>query len=93
MQRWVAGQDRVTLVQSTQPKKELVTYDLDGGALRLVKGSIDAGENILALTRDKEWLAKQDAGALAILYGVIFDKLARLGRGVAAAQQQSDANA
>lgn len=75
---WVAPYERVAIAPSAAPKKELATYDLDEMALRLVRGSVDAVDRIYGVTGDGEWLRKQNAADLAVLAGVIADKLYRL---------------
>ncbi len=70
-----------------QPQKP---YDLRAKGLKLIDGSALAAENILDLTNDRAWLSKQSAGELAIFFGVIFDKLARLAEGASATAELSD---
>ncbi len=75
---WVGPHDRVAIVHSAAPKKEVTTYNLDDMALRLVRGSVDAVDRIYGVTADDVWLKRQSAADLAILAGVIADKLYRL---------------
>jgi transposase-like protein len=46
--------------------------------LRHLELGLAAAERILEQTQDKGWLGEQSAGELATLYGVIFDKQARI---------------
>lgn len=52
----------------------------DYGALvlRHLELGFAAAERILAQTADSAWLGKQPANDLAVFYGVVFDKLARI---------------
>ena len=78
IQRWVSLHPRIQVIPSTQPKKEQATYDLDAMALRLIEGSVTAVDRIYGVTSDELWLKRQNAADLAILAGVIADKLYRL---------------
>ena len=46
--------------------------------LHFLQESLSAGERILRQTADPAWLAQQRAGELAVFYGVVFDKAARI---------------
>ena len=76
VRNWVQGYDRVALVPTA--KKELGSYDFDGAAVNLVDGSVRAIQAIYGATADEAWLKRQSAADLAILAGVIADKLYRL---------------
>lgn len=78
LRHWLEGHARVAVAHVPAPKKEQATYDLDAMALRLVRGSVDAVDRIYGVTNDDEWLRKQNAADLAVLAGVIADKLYRL---------------
>ena len=71
---WIRDRIRVA------PKKqdELAPYDLDAMAVGLVDGSVRAVTAIFGVTADDTWLKRQNAADLAILAGVISDKLYRL---------------
>ena len=66
--------------KDAQPTKtnSLATLDIDGIALRLIDGSVSAVGAISGVTLDEAWLRRQNAHDLAILYGVIADKLIRV---------------
>ncbi len=81
IQGWVNAVQRIAI--RVQPQKP---YDLRAKGLKLIDGSAAAAENILDLTNNEKWLQRQSAGELAIFYGVIFDKLARLAEGASATQ-------
>ena len=76
IQGWVRQHERVRVV----PKKEnpLAAYDLDDMAVKLVDGSVSAVQAIFGVTKDDTWLKRQNAADLAVLAGVISDKLYRL---------------
>lgn len=63
---------------STLKTTRLSAYDWDAMALRLVDGSVSAVGSIQRITTNEKWIAGQNAHDLAILYGVIADKLYRL---------------
>ncbi len=71
LQKWLKGHERAT-------KTSLTIYDYDAMAVRLIDGSISALGAIQNIASDKSWLEGQDAGQVAILYGVIADKLYRV---------------
>jgi hypothetical protein len=74
---WIAGHDRVVIAPSAAPKKA-EPYDLDRMAVDLVDGSVRAVTAIFGVTADDTWLKRQNAADLAVLAGVISDKLYRL---------------
>lgn len=76
VRNWVQGYDRVALVPTA--KTELGAYDLDKAAVGLVDDSIRAIHAIYGTAEDPAWLRGQNAADLAILAGVIADKLYRL---------------
>lgn len=75
VQRWVQNLERV---QVATQKNEVAVYDLDAMALRLIDGSVSAVSSIHGLATRSDWLEKQNAADLAVLLGVISDKLYRL---------------
>jgi hypothetical protein len=93
VQRWVAHHPRVAVIPSTEPKKDLAAYDLDEMALKLVDGSVNAVSRIFGVTEDDAWLKRQNAADLAVLAGVIADKLYRLVGAIQSGQQQPNADA
>lgn len=74
VQRWTKGLERVALERTTEPK----TRTLADLASELAAESFNAAIAILRLAQDREWLDKQNANDLAILFGVNADKLYRL---------------
>ena len=79
VQTWLKGHTRVALVSAPDPKKKVAElYDLDAMALKLIDGSVSAVTAIHGVTLDGAWLQRQNAADLAILLGVISDKLYRL---------------
>lgn len=75
IQTWAEAHPRTMLI----PKQNsLADYDLDGMAVELLDGSLGAIRAIQRAPADEAWLKRQDAQQLAILYGVISDKLYRL---------------
>jgi hypothetical protein len=46
--------------------------------LGLLEAQLRAADRILAQTRDPAWLGRQSAAELALLYGVLFEKSARI---------------
>lgn len=91
VKRWVKGTERSSLpvVQlsreassktKTEPE-EPPTVDIDRIAARLIDGSsnaLDAIGRLVATGDGSDWLKGQGAHELAILYGVISDKLVRV---------------
>ena len=76
VRRWVKDVARVAMDPLVEPKKERPTInDLAG---ELATESFQAQIAILRLAQDRAWLERQDASALAILFGVNADKLYRL---------------
>ena len=75
IQGWAEAHPRTMLVPKQNP---LANYDLDGMAVELLDGSLGAIRAIQRAPTDEAWLKRQDAQQLAILYGVISDKLYRL---------------
>ena len=75
LRHWV-DQNNGGLLAATQ--KTLATYNLDAMAVDLVDGSVRSVRNIQRATEDEAWVKRQSADQLAILYGVISDKLYRL---------------
>lgn len=85
--RDASGVTPVTAV--TQDKRE----DLAGLIVEHTYALLRSLTAIVEHTQDKDWLRKQPAGELAILYGVQFDKLARVaaafaGDGAGSGQRQ-----
>ena len=76
VQNWVSTHERLQLVQVPNTKTE--PYDLDKMAVELVDGSRRAILSIYRLAEDIEWLRSQNAADVAVLGGVISDKLYRL---------------
>ena len=76
LRAWVRPYERI----SAAPKKDpaLEPYDLDKMAVELVDGSVRAVTAIFGVTADSTWLKGQNAADLAVLAGVISDKLYRL---------------
>lgn len=64
--------------QSHPKTNSLATLDIDAIGLKLIDGSVSAVGAIAGVTLDPTWLRQQNAHDLAILYGVIADKLIRV---------------
>jgi Homeodomain-like domain len=64
--------------QGANPQNVLDEPDFRGLTLHFLQESLSAGERILRQTADPAWLAQQRAGELAVFYGVVFDKAARI---------------
>lgn len=58
--------------------KALAELDIDAIGMKLIDGSVSAVGAIAGVTLDPTWLRQQNAHDLAILYGVIADKLIRV---------------
>lgn len=90
---WLKGHTRVALVSAPDPKKKVAElYDLDAMALKLIDGSVSAVTAIHGVTLDGAWLQRQNAADLAILLGVISDKLYRLLGAIKPAASHADAD-
>lgn len=63
---------------ATRSDPETNGPDYRGLILRHMELGLAAAERILAQTQDAVWLGKQSAGELAVFYGVVFDKIARV---------------
>ncbi len=74
VQAWTSHLERVPVSIAKRPEP----YDLDEMAIRLINGSVNAVSAIHGVTEDGAWLRSQTASELAILLGVISDKLYRL---------------
>ena len=78
VQHWVKGRERLVIPVSIPKKDPMEPYDLDRMAVDLVDGSVRAVTAIFRVTADDVWLKRQNAADLAVLAGVISDKLYRL---------------
>lgn len=81
---WIEGRSRSTLARPTAPKNQWDGRDQANERsideifwMELIAG-IRASSAILSQVTDREWLLRQDAASLAVLYGVISDKRFRL---------------